>query len=438
MDDTIAMDDDEEWCGHDEGYPLVQATIRLYFTTPVIIFGLVANSVNVLIFSHTHMRSQLVNWFFMALSVCDTALLLATFFFLILPVMAERSHNFFLIDLSQRILVHMYPWAMITQTCGVYLTVMVGIHRYLGVCHPFLIRRVGSSGPVKLALATTVAFSVLFNVTRWLEVTNKSCRSEIFENATSVLVWTTELMHAPLYSSTYRIAAYTVVMFLVPFLTLIVTNCLIVRTLRQSSRLRRRMTVRTGSFVSSNNNTIKRFSGDGHANLKNVICAKVQEQKENGITVMLLAVVAGFLAFNALAFINNILEILLKVHVLPPEFEAFYTTLVEVGNLMVNVNSASTIFIYLFFGSKYRSIFLRYWRRVIKLTAQKKGISDTAILNETTFLVVTTVVDAGRKQSLVEKTKRACSVRGKRDFRYSMTTPPKRPSVITAGTNDST
>lgn len=157
--------------------------------------------------------------------------------------------------------------------------------------------------------------------------------------------------------------------------------------------------------------------------------------------MMLLAVVAGFLAFNSLAFMNNILEILLTLDVLPEGFYSFYTTLVEIGNLLVNVNSASTIFIYLCFGSKYRSIFLRYWRRVIKLSARKKALSDTAVLNETTFLVVTTVVDAGRKQSLIERTTRACSVRGRRSFRYSYSTcaPPKRPSsALGAATNDST
>jgi hypothetical protein len=155
---------------------------------------------------------------------------------------------------------------------------------------------------------------------------------------------------------------------------------------------------------------------------------------------MLLAVVAGFLAFNALAFINNILEILMSLHVLPEQFSPFYTTLVEIGNLMVNANSASTIFIYLCFGSKYRGIFLRYWRRMVKLSGNK-AMSDTAVLNETTFLVVTTVMDAGRKQSLVERTKRACSIRGRRSFRYSMSALKRPSSAMTCATtaaNDST
>jgi hypothetical protein len=85
------------------------------------------------------MRSQYVNWFFLALSIADIALLSASFIIIALPVIAESSDHFMLIDMSNRLIGFTYPYALIAQTCSVYLTVFASVHRWLGVCHPFLV-----------------------------------------------------------------------------------------------------------------------------------------------------------------------------------------------------------------------------------------------------------------------------------------------------------
>lgn len=82
------------------------------------------------------------------------------------------------------------------------------------------------------------------------------------------------------------------------------------------------------------------------------------ERKDNSVTIMLVAIVCNFLAFTSLAFINNIIEILQNFQIINETFNSTYTVLVEISNLMVDINSASTIIIYLVFGSKYRSIFI--------------------------------------------------------------------------------
>ncbi|VDM29349.1 unnamed protein product [Toxocara canis] len=85
------------------------------------------------------MRSQMVNWFFLALSVSDLTVLIATFFVFSAPVIAEDSGSFTLVNASPRLLVFFYPFAHIAHTTTVYLTILVSVHRYLGVCHPFLV-----------------------------------------------------------------------------------------------------------------------------------------------------------------------------------------------------------------------------------------------------------------------------------------------------------
>ncbi|VDK31026.1 unnamed protein product [Anisakis simplex] len=85
------------------------------------------------------MRSQKVNWFFLALSISDLIVLIAAFFVFSAPVIAEDSGIFALVNASPQLLVFFYPFAHIAHTTAVYLTVLVSVHRYLGVCHPFLV-----------------------------------------------------------------------------------------------------------------------------------------------------------------------------------------------------------------------------------------------------------------------------------------------------------
>ncbi|KAJ1356899.1 hypothetical protein KIN20_014862 [Parelaphostrongylus tenuis] len=69
---------------------------------------------------------------------------------------------------------------------------------------------------------------------------------------------------------------------------------------------------------------------------------------------MLVAITTEFLLFNLLAFANNVLELTGAYG-----HSQLETLLVEVSALLVNINGASTIVIYLVFGSKYRSIFMQ-------------------------------------------------------------------------------
>uniref|UniRef100_A0A0M3IX90 G_PROTEIN_RECEP_F1_2 domain-containing protein n=2 Tax=Ascaris lumbricoides TaxID=6252 RepID=A0A0M3IX90_ASCLU len=66
-----------------------------------------------------------------------------------------------------------YPLARIAQTCGVYLTLFVSVHRFLGVCHPFRAKRwvTGYSYPLARIAQTCGVYLTLFvSVHRFLGV----------------------------------------------------------------------------------------------------------------------------------------------------------------------------------------------------------------------------------------------------------------------------
>uniref|UniRef100_A0AC35F684 G-protein coupled receptors family 1 profile domain-containing protein n=1 Tax=Panagrolaimus sp. PS1159 TaxID=55785 RepID=A0AC35F684_9BILA len=109
--------------------------------------------------------------------------------------------------------------------------------------------------------------------------------------------------------------------------------------------------------------------------------------------------VTGFLLFNLLAFFNNILE-------LAGEHSDSFTILIELSTLLVNLNGATTIIIYLTFGSKYRTVFLKCAKSILQCLGCSKLLrqnsTEKLIPNEQTFLIVSSQADIieRRRQTL--------------------------------------
>lgn len=87
---------------------------------------------------------------------------------------------------------------------------------------------------------------------------------------------------------------------------------------------------------------------------------------------MLLAIVGLFLGCNGLAFCNSIYESIMLVRdsKIEDEFEKTLVKLfersVEISNVLITLNSSTSIFIYVIFSSKYRVILkslLKFQRR---------------------------------------------------------------------------
>uniref|UniRef100_A0A7E4ZSQ5 G_PROTEIN_RECEP_F1_2 domain-containing protein n=1 Tax=Panagrellus redivivus TaxID=6233 RepID=A0A7E4ZSQ5_PANRE len=310
------------------------------------------------------MRHQLVNWFLLCLAISDLCVLTFSFFVFSFPAIAEHQlQDVYMNKLSQQLLQNLYPLMHSSHTTSVYLTILVSVHRYLGVCHPFLIRRISSKSSVRGIIAAAIIFAFAFNIPRWFELTSVDCLTEF--HTKSLMINATELFVDKVYTLIYRNACYTAIMFLTPFAILTYVNCKIVSTLKTSNRIRRRLTQATGSecigssYPKESSVTMPRGSlGNTSTTRMSLISRKLSKQdlnerKEHGITIMLVAMVAGFLLFNMLAFFNNIIELVGDAN--SPNF----TMLVEVSTLLVNVNGATTIIIYLTFGTKYRNVFFK-------------------------------------------------------------------------------
>lgn len=132
-----------------DSFTRIQFLFRAYLMPITYLFGIFSNSVNVIVFTQKTMRSQPVNWFFLVLSLSDLAVLIASFFVFSVPVYAEVADDNEMSRASAVLIVWFYPLAQTGLTMSVYLTILVSVHRFLGVCHPFLIRRVSNTSAVK-------------------------------------------------------------------------------------------------------------------------------------------------------------------------------------------------------------------------------------------------------------------------------------------------
>uniref|UniRef100_A0AC35TVT2 G_PROTEIN_RECEP_F1_2 domain-containing protein n=1 Tax=Rhabditophanes sp. KR3021 TaxID=114890 RepID=A0AC35TVT2_9BILA len=163
-------------------------------------------------------------------------------------------------------------------------------------------------------------------------------------------------------------------MFLIPFATLIFVNCKIIMALKQSTNLRskhsRKGDTATGdpTKFTTQFNLLKgskyselftQFANNSNGFRLPRSFLKTQftnSVRDRSVTLMLLAIVATFFGCNILAFCNNIVEILVDMSAdgAASLNQITFEKSVEISNILISLNSATSIFIYIIFSSKFR------------------------------------------------------------------------------------
>uniref|UniRef100_A0A914WUH0 G-protein coupled receptors family 1 profile domain-containing protein n=1 Tax=Plectus sambesii TaxID=2011161 RepID=A0A914WUH0_9BILA len=296
---------------------------------PIIAFGVCANLTSVKVFTHKLMRSSSINWYLAVLSCSDTFTLISAFFVLALPRVGEFFRHFGATQISYWTTPYMYALMVLAQTVSVYMTVLMSVHRFIGVCFPFKAQNVLSRGRVKMAIGAVLIGALLFNTTRFFEVRVVGTCFRYNINTTMPVLVPTALRLNATYRQLFFGWAYTIVMFVLPFVSLIIVNSMVIFAVHRSRRLH--------AGLSTGDDTTK----------------KQELAKEISTSIMLVGIVVVFLACNTLAFVVNILENL-------EETSALYQSLVSYSNLLVIINASINILIYCLFSDKYR-LLLKYY-----------------------------------------------------------------------------
>lgn len=318
---------------------------------PFIGMGLLANAMSVRIFSHRQMRNQPLNWYLLLLAISDSIILIGAFFVLTLPRLGEVLHWWKATAISYYSTPYVYAFMTLAQTISVWMTTVMSVHRFVGVCIPFKARSILTTRNVILSICIVIVVSILFNSTRFLEVRIENvCYMPQINTELPILV-ATELRMNVLYRKIFYEWAYTLIMFAIPFTILIIVNTMVIFAVHRSRKVHAKLNM----------------YDDG--------LRKQELAKEIATSVMLIAIVLAFLVCNTLAFIVNILE-KLGLHEL-------YGKAVPWSNMLVMTNASINICIYCMFSEKYRQLLWIYIRQCCCFVKSSKDDSFQMMLLNT-------------------------------------------------------
>ncbi|VDM97178.1 unnamed protein product [Thelazia callipaeda] len=161
---------------------------------PFIIIGLIANAVSVRIFSHRQMRYEPLNW------------------------------NLLLYYSTP----YMYASMTLAQTLSVWMTTVMSVHRFVGVCLPFKAQSILTRRNTIFCITAIIVVPILFNSTRFFEVHIESaCYVSQIDTELPVLA-ATQLRINAIYRKIFYEWAYTVIIFAIPFTIFITVNTAVI------------------------------------------------------------------------------------------------------------------------------------------------------------------------------------------------------------------
>ncbi|XP_011144276.1 FMRFamide receptor [Harpegnathos saltator] len=282
------------------------------------LFGILGNTISMIILSRPQMKSS-INYLLIGLARCDTVLIIVAMLIYGLPAIYTYTgllfHYKFIV--YPKIIKFLYPFSCMAQIVTVYLTLTVTVERYIAVCHPLKARSFCTYGRAQVAVLVIVVFAFLYNLPKFWEI-------EVYVeihwkyNVTVYCITPTEMRSNEYYVTLYIHWLYFFVYYMFPFIALVIFNTAIYRRVRKA------------------NKDLQQLSR--------------HQRREIGLATMLLCVVVVFLICNILPLASNIHETFIED---PPRW------MVQIGNLLVTINSSINFIIYVIFGRKFKRTFLK-------------------------------------------------------------------------------
>ncbi|XP_050734293.1 FMRFamide receptor-like [Eriocheir sinensis] len=324
--------------------------------TSVGLLGLAGNFISITILSRPKMQSS-INCCLIGLTSFDMIVTTTSILMFGLPEICEYTQTmvWYTQGIYQLITPIIFPLALIAQTGSVYLTVTVTIERYIAVCRPLRARLLCTYGRAKVYVMCVAIFSIVYNLPRFWEVSTKECI--ISKDESMRIVIPTVLRRNPFYIEIYIMWLYLLVMYLVPFLCLMIFNFFIYREVRAANHERQQL-------------------------------SRLQ-RKEIGLAVMLLVVVSVFFVCNVLAFIINILELMAIV----------VEELTMTSNLLVTINSSVNFIIYCIFGQKFRKLLLQMFCSSLLPRVARDAAMESAVFRNNSIYGESRTFTNGKTQT---------------------------------------
>ena len=286
----------------------------------IVLMGLIGNSVAYVVLNRGNVRTAPVATFLLrCLALTDN-------FFLLLWFMNISMRDLFRFvgynSLAWRyVRLYSYPTLYIAQCATIWLTLVIGAARYIGVCKPYISRRICSLENVKLAVMILYLLVICYNIPRFFEAKIQPVNGTLW----LVDTWLGKNKH---YQIIYSHVFYYVLTLILPLMFLSVLNVRLTVAYRAVSDRRRRM--RGAAFRT--------------------------QQDDANITLVMIVVVAVFVLCQLPA---RLVQIIWSYRYKTCDTTKFYV--MEISSLLEVLNSSVNFIIYCFLRPQFRKCLTNYF-----------------------------------------------------------------------------
>ena len=367
----------------DSEYCLFKTAIDVYVIIALCIFGLLCNTLSIVVLGRDRMMRDTTRFLLQMLSISDSFYLAACFFFQTFATLEEctlwhETLNFYWAHLKTPA----YVCASIAQTSTVWMVVIVTADRWVAIIHPLHISRYSTLAIVRREVAVAWILATLYNVPRVFERSVETLVN--YQEAETVtrcwrVTWT-KLREDPYYVVIYDCALFFLLRFFLPLSLIAFFNTRLIQTIHASYRYseqlyggRELMRInRSGGFITATN---ERELTSGFTTGADVSCCGGREVNyvlQRKRHTQMLIVVVFVLFFCELP--DFILRVFLSVHSVRKTIDASYAEdyfnyqrpilryANVVSNLLLTVNSCCNFVIYIFVNKKFRALFFAMLR----------------------------------------------------------------------------
>jgi hypothetical protein len=328
--------------------------IKIFVRMFVVVIGLIGNLLLIIFFSRKRDRLKFYNLMTM-LSVYNVCMILMDLLIFSVPFVSYYHY----------VIMTAYSFLEIGVTGSIYSTIAISAERYLVVCHPFYADSHNLSTKTQVSLVTL--FSLVYNIPTMFELQTFQCKNENIDttiqcqnlasirsgfvpeiqnscaNETKVFLVPTELRCNKNYFLIYHIGLDLCFKCVIPFVTLTILNCLIIKTLAKYHAYHKDSPATRRSTIISVSNKVHCLDPENLSSTLPTINNRMERQ-EIRLAVTNLVIVLIFIICHSVIWIPKIYEALMGTHTdMKRVFHGF-----KLGYFFTALNSSINCYVYFF------------------------------------------------------------------------------------------
>ena len=196
----------------------------------ICLIGVVGNSLSMLTF-WPKVHENAMSLMLMSLAVVDTGVLVTYTFMISTPAFCIffNTCSFYMRYVFMVLTAYFWPLPSALHLASTWHVTLVTFHRYLGVCHPHQFNRWTSMRQTRIQLLVICIASVLYNIPRFVDDMTKTV-----PGGGRYTIVKTKLGQSTLYGFLYNVGLYYLVIYAIPFASLMYMTIRLLKTLKES------------------------------------------------------------------------------------------------------------------------------------------------------------------------------------------------------------